>query len=152
MSKPLAIDTLLASGIPWWEGTTERSLGMRLLTWTSSLRDKGHPQLNPSPSPGGVLLGIQQQQQVYIQYYHFVQVLFDENNSKQLNLRKWRYNGMIELLCHAEGALLPWLQRSVLKPKVERCLTSLKTGATRSSTDQFILRQILGHFRLFPRK
>ena len=41
------------------------------------------------------------------------------------------------------------IQRSLLKPKVERCFTSLKTAAGAHNPrgmDQFILRQILGSF------
>ena len=36
-----------------------------------------------------------------------------------------------------EGAFLPWLHRSVLKPKVERCFTSLKTAARTHNPAQY---------------
>ena len=45
---------------------------------------------------------------------------------------------MIELIMsRAEGALLPWLQRPVLKPLVERCLTSLKTATGAHNPEQY---------------
>ena len=40
------------------------------------------------PGPGGVLLGIQQQQQQVYSVLPFCTGVIDENNSKQLNLRK----------------------------------------------------------------
>ena len=54
-----------------------------------------------------------------------------------------------------EGALLPWLQSSVLKPKEERCFTSLKTAAGAHNLEQYgpvYFKTIFRTFQVFSAK